>query len=280
MRIDLHTHSTASDGTQPPAEVIVSAARAGLDVVALTDHDTTAGWLAASVAAQQHGVHLVRGTEFSCRVNGVGVHLLGYCFDPTFQHLREAMDHSRSRRVDRAQQIVHVLAPSTGLTWSDVVIQVQEDGPIGRPHIADALVSLGVVPDREAAFAQYLSERHIAGINSQHRDAATLIRWIRDAGGVSVLAHPRAAREPVIDDEAISGLTEAGLAGIEVQHRDHDLDAQAALAFLAARLDLVATGSSDYHGSGKPNRLGENTTHPDAFAELMSRVGETQTSAQ
>ena len=153
VRIDLHAHSSVSDGTQPPAEVVASAAAAGLDVVALTDHDTTAGWGAASAAAERLGVQLVPGMEVSCSSSGISVHLLSYLHDPGFAGLLDEVELARDSREWRARQIVENLSADVALTWEDVQAQLTEGATIGRPHIADALVARGIVADRDEAFA-------------------------------------------------------------------------------------------------------------------------------
>lgn len=269
MLIDLHTHSTVSDGTQPPAEVVASAAEAGVDVLGLTDHDSTAGWAEAAAAAVEHGVALVRGVEISCARWGTSVHLLGYLLDPLSAPLLEEMERSRSSRESRARRMTERLGRDYPITWDDVLAQVSEGTTIGRPHLADALVAGGAFRDRDAAFAAALhrsSEYHVAHYAPDPADA---VRLVLEAGGVPVLAHPFAhLRGRVLDDETIEELVEAGLAGLEVEHRDHDDAARRRLREIAAEHDLVTTGSSDYHGTGKLNRLGENATHPDQLERI------------
>lgn len=263
MRIDLHTHSTASDGTQSPAEVVSAAAEAGLDVLALTDHDTTRGWDEAAVAAQHHGIALVRGIEISCQHEGITVHLLGYLQDPAAPGLLVELSRCRESRQTRAQRIVELLSRDLPLHWVDVLEQVGRGATIGRPHIADALVAKGIVASRDAAFADYLyngspySARHYAS------DPVQAVHLVREAGGVAVMAHPFASqRGRVVDDSVIEAMAAAGMAGLEVHHRDHDGDEVRHGLELAASLHLFVTGSSDYHGVGKGNLLGENTTDP------------------
>ena len=272
VRIDLHTHSTASDGTTSPADVVREAAAAGLDVVALTDHDTTAGWEEAITAAGEHAVAVVRGTEITCRGAGTTVHLLSYLHDPTEPVLAGVLERSRGARVSRAQRMAELIGRDFPLTWSDVLDHTPEGATVGRPHLADALVTLGVARDREEAFARIL---YSGGPNSvpydvpRPRDAVTLVLA---AGGVPVLAHPAAGRRgAILSDEQIAELAAAGLVGLEVDHRDHDDAERARLLGLARDLDLLVTGSSDYHGAGKPNRLGEHTTHPDVLESIHER---------
>ncbi len=269
MRIDLHTHSTASDGTEPPAGVVASAAAAGLDVVALTDHDTTAGWAEASGAARRHGIALVPGTEVSALSAGVTVHLLSYLQDPAHPALADVTARTREARLHRGRAIVERLARDLPITWEDVLAQQAPGTVVGRPHIADALVALGLVPDRGAAFADLLSARGRYYVPYYAPEAVDAVEAIRASGGVPVFAHPGAdGRGRIVRDAVIAELAEAGLAGLEVHHRDHTPEQRARLAALADRLGLLVTGSSDYHGAGKENLLGENTTDPQVLAEI------------
>lgn len=272
MRIDLHTHSSVSDGTETPGELVASAAAAGLDVVALTDHDTTAGWAEASDAARRLGVALVPGTEVSALSRGVSVHLLSYLQDPAAPALADLVAQTRDARLHRGRAIVERLSHDLPITWDDVLAQQQPGTVVGRPHIADALVALGVVPDRTAAFADLLSARGRYYVPYYAPEAAEAVEAVLASGGVPVFAHPGAdGRGRVVPDSAIEELAEAGLAGLEVHHRDHTPEQRARLAALADRLGLLVTGSSDYHGTGKDNVLGENTTAPEVLAEIERR---------
>jgi len=269
MRIDLHTHSNASDGKQSPADVMRSAAESGLDVVALTDHDTTAGWVEAAEAAAQEGIDLVRGIEVSCSDEGISIHLLGYLQDPTAPGLLEELERSRESRGNRAQRIVERLAHVVALTWDDVLKQIEPGATVGRPHIADAMVAKGIVAERGEAFAKYLNERSPYYVAHYAPDPVTAVRLVREAGGVAVMAHPFAKiRGPVVDDSVIEAMAAEGMAGLEVHHRDHDPEQVRHGLDLAASLDLFVTGSSDYHGKGKPNLLGENTTDPIVLQQI------------
>ncbi|WP_432514355.1 PHP domain-containing protein [Kineococcus sp. SYSU DK001] len=277
MRIDLHTHSTASDGTQSPADVIASAAQAGLDVVALTDHDTSSGWPEATAAADRLGLRLVPGVEISCLLRGVSVHLLSYLHDPEDPVLVGMLAESRASRVGRARQMVERLTPDTGLRWDDVLEQVHGAATIGRPHIADALVARGVVGDRDEAFATLLSGRSKYFVPQTAPDPVEAVRRVRHAGGVPVIAHPAASKRGCcIADEEIEAMAEAGMAGLEVDHRDHSDAERAHLREVARDLDLFVTGSSDYHGAGKRNRLGENTTDPESLERLDAIAASTR----
>jgi 3',5'-nucleoside bisphosphate phosphatase len=263
VRIDLHTHSLASDGTQSPAAVVSSAVEAGLDVVALTDHDTAKGWDEAAIAAQLRGIALVRGIEISCQHQGISLHLLGYLLDPTAPGLLEELDRSRSSRMTRAQRIVEKLSQDLPLHWEDVLEQVDPGATIGRPHIADALVAKGIAASRDGAFAEYLYGGSPYSASHYASDPVLAVRLVREAGGVAVMAHPFASeRGRVVDDSVIEAMAAAGMAGLEVHHREHDGDGVRHGLDVAASLGLFVTGSSDYHGVGKSNQLGENTTDP------------------
>ena len=276
MRIDLHTHSRASDGTQAPAELVASARDAGLDVVALTDHDTTAGWDEAAEAARDLGVALVRGTEVSARSRGVSVHLLSYLQDPGHPALADELARAAESRVTRARSIVELLARDVPITWQDVLDQARDAVVVGRPHIADALVARGVVPDRDAAFAHLLRSDGPYHVDHYAPAAPVAVAAVRASGGVPVFAHPAAdARGRIVPDDVFDELAEAGLAGLEVHHRDHSPAQRERLLAIADRLGLLVTGSSDYHGTGKLNRLGENLTAPQVLEEIV-RQGATE----
>ncbi len=273
MRIDLHTHSSASDGTETPADLVRAAAAAGLDVVALTDHDTTRGWADATEALPS-GLRLVRGAEISCVYDGISLHMLAYLFDPEHEALAEEMSMALDDRVPRAKAIVAKLAAAGHpITWELVLAQLQDGATVGRPHIADTLVAAGVVPDRTAAFDTLLHDGSEFFVGHYYVDAVRAVQLVREAGGVPVFAHPAAAkRGPTVGEDAIEAMAAAGLAGIEVEHRDNPPEARERLRALAARLDLLVTGASDYHGSGKENRLGENTTDPEVFEAVLAQA--------
>jgi len=271
--IDLHAHSSASDGTQSPAEVVASAAAAGLDVVALTDHDTTSGWDEAVAASLSTGTALVRGTEISCHSGGTSVHLLSYLHDPTAPALRAELARSRGSRLRRARTMVDRIGADLPLSWDDVLEQVEGEATVGRPHLADALVAKGLARDRGHAFATVLSTRSPYFVGHSAPDAVEAVRLVRAAGGVPVFAHPRAVlRGRVVADAVVEEMAAAGLVGLEAHHRDHDATAVRELEDLAGSLGLLVTGSSDYHGAGKENRLGERSTSPGAL-EVIESLG-------
>ncbi|MFH9571376.1 PHP domain-containing protein [Streptomyces sp. NPDC017230] len=273
MRIDLHTHSTASDGTDTPAQLVRKAATAGLDVVALTDHDTTRGH-AEAIAALPEGLTLVTGAELSCRLDGVSMHMLAYLFDPEEPALLAERELVRDDRVPRAQAMVAKLnALGVPVTWEQVE-RIAGDGSVGRPHVASALVELGVVPTVGDAFTQdWLADGGRAFVEKHETDPFEALRLIKGAGGVAVFAHPAAVkRGRTVPETAIAELAEAGLDGIEVDHMDHDTGARARLRGTAGELGLLVTGSSDYHGSRKTCVLGEYTTDPEVYGEITRRA--------
>ncbi|WP_405618866.1 PHP domain-containing protein [Streptomyces sp. NBC_00076] len=273
MRVDLHTHSTASDGTDSPAELVRNAAAAGLDVVALTDHDTTRGHAEAR-AALPEGLTLVAGAELSCRIDGVSMHMLAYLFDPEEPALLAERELVRDDRVPRARGMVAKLNElGVPVTWEQVA-RIAGDGSVGRPHVATALVELGVVPTVSDAFTeQWLADGGRAHVAKHETDPFESIRLVKDAGGVTVFAHPAAAkRGRTVPDSAIAEMAAAGLDGIEVDHMDHDVDARTRLRGLAKELGLLVTGSSDYHGSRKTVSLGEYTTDPEVYGEITRRA--------
>jgi predicted metal-dependent phosphoesterase TrpH len=270
---DLHTHSRVSDGTETPSQLVRAAREAGLGTVALTDHDSTAGWHEASEAAVDNGVTLIPGMELSTRHGWRSVHLLAYLFDPTNGDLVEETARIRQSRLTRAETIVQKLSADYDLTWADVVEQTTPGTTIGRPHIADALVARGFVPTRSEAFAGILHPA--TGYYLPHYAPDTLdgVRLVRAAGGIPVIAHPATrGRDNVLDEEYIAALAEAGLFGLEIDHRENTPDGRVRLHELAETYDLRITGSSDYHGSGKPNRLGENTTAPEVVQAIADEA--------
>lgn len=274
MRIDLHTHSNRSDGTDSPTKLIEKAKAAGLDVIALTDHDTTEGWRDASKAARREDIRLVKGMEFSCRLEGKSIHLLGYDFDPNnralLAELKSVIDGRNSRlpaTLERLQGIGIAIEASDVRRWSG------NASSLGRPHVADALVELGVVTNRDEAFDKYLMPGRPAYVDRYATDLFQGIGLINDAGGVAVIAHPWSrGSHRVITARKLGELKAAGLKGIEVDHNDHDAEARASLRQIAREHGLVQTGSSDYHGTGKINfDLGCNTTAPNQFEALLAR---------
>jgi predicted metal-dependent phosphoesterase TrpH len=271
MRIDMHTHSNCSDGTQDPAEVVRSGLAAGLDVLALTDHDTVAGWGEAGRAGRELGLSVIPGMEVSCRSRGASVHVLAYLVDPEVEAFRSEVHRARQARTDRLRTMADLLIEDGYLdSFDQVLAHVREGATWGRPHLADALVATGRYADRDAVFADVLSSNSRYYVGHYAPDPVRAVEFIVAAGGVAVLAHPLAgARGRVIGDEVITAMADAGLHGIEVEHRDHTPRDRDRAAQLAQQLGLLQTGSSDYHGTGKPNRLGEHTTTPEVLARIL-----------
>ncbi|MER7888438.1 PHP domain-containing protein [Micromonospora sp. NPDC094482] len=275
MRIDLHTHSTASDGTLSPAELVRAAADAGLDVVAITDHDSTAGW-APALDALPAGLRLVRGAELSCRWFGaepaVPLHLLAYLFDPDAPELVAELARVRAAREERGERIVNLLrADGIDVSWPEILAGAA-GGTVGRPHIALALIRAGLVTSTSEAFGpDWLGERY--RLPKEDIDVFRAVRLVRAAGGVPVFAHPRATRRGrVVPDELIAELAAAGLAGLEADHEDHSPAERAHVRGLAAELGLLVTGSSDFHGTHKTVRLGAFTTDPEAYERIVAEA--------
>src|SRR3954469_8114067 len=275
MRIDLHTHSSVSDGTESPAELMATARAAGLDVVALTDHDTTAGWQAAG-AARPPGLTVVPGMEMSCRwfpedTPPISVHLLAYLFDPAHPGFAAERARLRDERLERGERIVRALADDGHpVSWEQVVAR-SEGGVVGRPHIARALVEAGVVESVDHAFATLLHHPRPSYAAKADPDVLDGIRLVRAAGGVPVFAHGLAtSRGRVVGDDAVATMTAAGLLRLEVDHPDHTADQRVYLRALADGLGLLRTGSSDYHGTNKRTPIAACTTEPDQYEALLA----------
>ena len=274
MRIDLHTHSTLSDGTFTPTEVIEAAAAAGLDVVALTDHDGVGGWEEAARAARHTGLTFVPGVELSCRWYGVEpaipLHLLAYHVDPASPGLVAEMARVREARERRAERIIELMrADGVDVTWEEVR-GYAVGATVGRPHLARALIRRGLASTVSEAFAPaMLGERW--RLPKEDTDVFLALSLVLAAGGVPVFAHPRATRRGrVVPDELIVAMAGAGLAGLEADHDDHTAEEREEIRALAGRLGLVATGSSDFHGANKTVALGANLTTPEAYERLFA----------
>ena len=275
MRIDLHAHSSVSDGTDSPAALLATALRADLDVVALTDHDTTDGWALAE-AARPRGLTVVPGMELSCRwfpadQPPISVHLLAYLFDPDHPGLLAERTRLREERLGRGQRIVAALAAAGYPVVWERILEASAGGVVGRPHVARALVDAGVAESVDAAFTTLLHHRspyYVAKADTDVRDAIALVRAAR---GVPVFAHGRATRRGrVVGDEAVAAMAEVGLLGLEVDHPDHDPHERDHMRGLAADLGLLMTGSSDYHGRNKTTPIGACTTDPAHFEALLA----------
>ena len=271
--IDLHTHSSVSDGTETPVNLVRAAVAAGLSTIAITDHDSTAGWEPAGREAKNTGLTLIPGMELSTRHVHASVHMLAYLFDPNDAGLVAETARIRHARLTRAEEMVQAISADYDLTWDDVLAQTSEGATVGRPHIADALVAKGHSLTRSDAFAGILHWR--AGYFLPHYAPTPKqgIELIVAAGGVPVLAHPATrGRDFIVGETELKILVDAGLFGLEIEHRENTEDGKVRLYELAAKFGLVVTGSSDYHGEGKLNRLGENRTSPEALERIIARA--------
>jgi predicted metal-dependent phosphoesterase TrpH len=287
MLIDLHVHSAVSDGTDAPAELVAKAAAAGLGAIALTDHDTAAGWAEALTAGAEFGVEVLPGMELSSHARQPGdegrddvtdrhsVHVLGYGLDPAEPRLAAELTAIRRGRDERVPRMLERLA-ELGLPVTLAEVEAQAGAAVvGRPHIADAMVARGYAADRDEVFARWLRNDGPIQVRRHTPEAARAVDLINGAGGVAVLAHPWArGGEGWMTVDVIERLVkENGLGGIEADHLNHDADQRAALHRLADRLGVIATGSSDYHGLGKKNHpLGACTTSPEAYARLKAKL--------
>src|SRR5688500_14966924 len=268
MLIDLHTHSSVSDGTETPAELLMTARAAGLDVIALTDHDTTAGWSPAE-AARPPGLTVVPGMELSCRWFAedqppISVHLLAYLFDPDHPGFAVERARLRDERLERGERIVTGLAAAGYPVVWERIVERSDGGVVGRPHIARALVEAGAADSVDHAFATLLHHRSPYYVTKADTDVREGIALVRAAGGVPVFAHGLATtRGRIVGDDAIVAMAEAGLLGLEVDHPDHTSEQRDHLSGLADDLGLIRTGASDYHGTNKRTAIAVCTTAPD-----------------
>lgn len=282
MRIDLHTHSSVSDGTDDPVTLVRQAAAVGLDVVGLTDHDTAEGWPEAAAAAAEVGITLVRGMEISTALGSASVHLLAYLPDPTYPPLAAALDKILDGRNSRVPAICAQLQTLGFDVTEDAVRRRAADAAAtGRPHVADVMVAAGFVADRDEAFARFLNPGRPGYVNRYAAPLSEAIALVAGAGGVSVIAHPWGrGKKGVLPEATLATLRDQGLVGIEVDHQDHAPEARDELRAIARNLGLVVTGSSDHHGTGKTNHdLGCNTTAPDAYDRLLSLAAEAATAS-
>jgi predicted metal-dependent phosphoesterase TrpH len=271
--IDLHTHTSYSDGTDTPAQLINKALAAGISIIGLTDHDSISGWQEATDALRT-GISLVPGAEISCQTpDGISVHILGLLFDSNNSELMNTLEKTRENRHGRMGKIIaRINEAGIDITMDDVLEQLSDGATLGRPHLADALVKKGIVASRDEAFTQMLHNNSKYYVSHYSPTPEAAIKLIKAAGGVSVIAHPMAShRGRIISLDTFGSIIQAGLDGIEVDHRDHSPDEKSQLIKLANESNLVMTGASDYHGNGKLNTLGEYTTRPEQWEKLESR---------
>jgi predicted metal-dependent phosphoesterase TrpH len=270
--IDLHTHTTASDGTDSPFALVNKALSSGITTLGITDHDTTSGWAEAITAARKP-ISLVLGAEISTlTLDGISVHMLGLLFDGENEQMQTMLSEARDTRIPRMRKMIELLrADGYAITMEDVIKATPAGATLGRPHLADALVSNGVVKSRDEAFENLLHNESKYYVTHATPTPESAIQTIAAAGGVSIIAHPMASRRgAVISTSMFSALVDAGLNGIEVDHRDQTAAERVELRKVAHELDLVVTGASDYHGTGKMNSLGENLTDPAQWERLES----------
>jgi len=271
--IDLHTHTNCSDGTDSPRELVNKAIVQGLEVLGISDHDTTSGWKEA-IEALRGSLKLALGSEISCLTNdGVSVHMLGLLFDPDHEEMQRVLEETRDGRLPRMRKMIEKMrAEGMDISMEDVEQAMPAGATMGRPHLADALVAKKIVKSRDEAFIDLLHNESRFYVSHAAPTPVEAIALIRRAGGVAVIAHPFAShRGQILKPEDFSELVSAGLNGIEVDHRDQNPDERAMLRAIAHDLDLVITGSSDYHGTGKLNSLAENHTHREQWEKLESQ---------
>lgn len=272
--IDLHTHTTASDGTDSPFALVKKALATGVTTLGITDHDSTAGW-AEAITAIQPQIQLVLGAEVSClTTDGISVHMLGLLFEGEDQQMQQMLSDSRDTRLPRMRKMVALLqADGFDISLEDVYQAAPDQATIGRPHLADALVAKKIVATRDEAFADLLHNESKYYVTHAAPTPADAIATIKRAGGVAVIAHPFASRRgQILTADTFQDLVAAGLDGIEVHHRDQNAAEQQVLTEIAGELHLVTTGASDYHGTGKLNAMAENTTHPAQWEALEARA--------
>ena len=272
--IDLHTHTTCSDGTDRPRELVNKAIVQGLEVLGIADHDTTSGWEEATQALRGK-LQLVLGAEISCLTNdGISVHMLGMLFDPNHSEMQTMLEETRDGRLPRMRKMIEKMrAEGMDISIEDVENAMPAGATMGRPHLADALVAKKIVKSRDEAFVDLLHNDSRFYVSHAAPTPIEAVKLIRRAGGVAVIAHPFAShRGQVLKAEDFADLVAAGLNGIEVDHRDQNPDERAMLRVIAQELELVVTGSSDYHGTGKLNSLAENYTSREQWLKLEAQA--------
>lgn len=269
--IDLHLHSNVSDGTGSPTDVVREAHAAGIRTMALTDHDTADGWDEAREECLRLGMTFIPGMEFSARIEQGSIHILAYLVDPNFAPLSEELDKLQNDRENRLRQMTENVGADYDITWDHVMEQVSASGKsLGRPHLADALVAQGIIGERGEAFEGILSKHGPYYVSQYALGPVDAVKLIRAAGGVPVIAHPT-TKGRVAPMEYIDRLIDAGLGGYEIDHRENMEPGKTILRELCLERGLIITGSSDYHGTGKPNQPGENTTEPEMLAKIIEQ---------
>lgn len=274
--IDLHTHTNKSDGTDTPRELVNKAISLGLKVLGLTDHDTTAGWVEAAQTVRG-SISLALGSEISCLSDdGTSVHMLGLLFDGDDHEMQEMLEEVRDGRLPRMRKmVVKMQAAGIDISMEDVEAARPLGATLGRPHLADALVNKKIIKSRDEAFQGMLNNDSQFYVSHAAPTPLDAIRMIKKAGGVSVIAHPFASlRGKILKTADFTDLAQAGLNGVEVDHRDQNPAERTMLRNIASELGLVVTGASDYHGSGKLNALAEFQTAPEQWEKLESQANQ------
>lgn len=274
--IDLHAHTTFSDGTDSPLALVKKASSSGISILGITDHDSTAGWSEA-ISALHGDLKLALGAEVSClTADGISVHMLGLLFDENNKELQQLLADSRDTRIPRMKKMIENLqGAGYEISMADVVASTPPGATVGRPHLADALVAKKIVKSRDEAFIDLLNNDSPFYVSHFAPTPEDSIRAIKAAGGVAVIAHPFASRRgQILSSDSFLSLVAAGLNGVEVFHRDQSTDEREQLIRIAKDLDLVITGSSDYHGTGKLNQLGENTTSEREWERLEAMANQ------
>lgn len=274
--IDLHAHSSYSDGTFSPAELVALALERELSVVALTDHDTTAGLEEAVASADGTGLEVVPGVELSAEYQSSSVHVLCYWMDPDHAELQSELTRLRNDRFHRGERMVENLRQLGYPVSFERVREIARGGNVVRPHVAQAMVEAGIVTTEEDAFTEeFIADGGRAYVPKHALQPLDALQMIRRAGGACVLAHPGMwAGEASVPDDLIEAMAEAGMAGLEVDHPDHLAEQRERYRAMARSLGLVVTGASDCHGNRyDPVRLGSCTTDPQQYEALRSKAG-------
>ena len=274
--IDLHLHTTASDGAFAPADLVRMAHAAKLDCIAITDHDSTDGVAAAQEAGQALGVRVIAGIEFNTMWHGQSVHILGYFVNTENPELQAVVARQRDGRLYRAQQMVQKLAAlNLPLVWEEI-LERADGGAVGRPHIAKAMIAQGYVRDANEAFDKFLGHGMPAYVEQPKLTPGDAVTLLHRAGAAAGLAHPYNVEgaDQVDLDTLVPELADAGLDAIETYYTGYTADQQAGILGIAERLDLIPTGGSDFHGGGilPQAELGAINVPPESLARLESAV--------
>jgi predicted metal-dependent phosphoesterase TrpH len=269
MIVDLHAHTTASDGVLEPAVLVQAAARASVDVLGITDHDTVDGIAEAQQAAVGSSTEILPGIEVSCFSGSTEIHILGLGIDPEAPGLQTWLDGLMSRRQERFHEMVERLGQMGMEIDANAILADKHSGSVGRPHIARALVAAGHAESVDEAFFRFLNKGQPAYVERYQLASREAIEWIHRAGGCAVQAHPGAMG----NDNDIPSLAAEGLDGIEAHHPDHNADRRQHYCLIAQELNLLTTGGSDFHGdaAGRATGLGQRSTPPDQYTQLLER---------